>query len=247
MGELVKEYYGKELIQKQLLQQLIGKHLPRIIAFVGGGGKTTAIFFLAETLQMQGYKVIVTTTTHMHRTRDFILPDHLSNIASVLDKRGIVFTGFLEEDGKITGNNDLIERLLSMCDVVLVEADGARCQPVKAPEQWEPVIPRKTELVIGMAGCLALGKRIDTASHRPAIVSDLLRKKKSQVFTWRDLVFLLSDIKGQKKGVHCPYAVLIGQADQASPKVLSHMLLEFKQQEVTSFAVSFYKECLWRI
>ena len=37
----------------------------KIISVVGGGGKTSLIFRLAEELAEQGKKVIVTTTTHI--------------------------------------------------------------------------------------------------------------------------------------------------------------------------------------
>ena len=45
----------------------------RRIAVVGGGGKTSLIFRLAEELKATGRKVIVTTTTHMayDRTRSY--------------------------------------------------------------------------------------------------------------------------------------------------------------------------------
>ncbi|MGL6173173.1 MAG: selenium cofactor biosynthesis protein YqeC, partial [Cellulosilyticaceae bacterium] len=41
-----------------------------IIAFVGGGGKTTTIYTLARELSDQGKKVIVTTTTKMYIPRE---------------------------------------------------------------------------------------------------------------------------------------------------------------------------------
>ena len=38
---------------------------PGVIAFVGGGGKTTAMFRLAHELKVLGKKVLVTTTTNI--------------------------------------------------------------------------------------------------------------------------------------------------------------------------------------
>ena len=40
-------------------------HKPAVIAFVGGGGKTTAMFRLAHELKALGKKVLVTTTTNI--------------------------------------------------------------------------------------------------------------------------------------------------------------------------------------
>ena len=41
-----------------------------MIAFVGGGGKTTLIYELARELESVGKRVLVTTTTHMLRPKN---------------------------------------------------------------------------------------------------------------------------------------------------------------------------------
>ena len=46
-------------------------------------------------------------------------------------------------------------------DVLLIEADGARRLPLKAPRDHEPVIPPDTSLVVPVAGIDALGQPLD--------------------------------------------------------------------------------------
>lgn len=49
---------------KKPLYSLLGI-LPGITAFVGAGGKTSAIFAVCRELRQRGFSVAVTTTTHM--------------------------------------------------------------------------------------------------------------------------------------------------------------------------------------
>ncbi len=53
-------------------------------------------------------------------------------------------------------------------DYILVEADGSRRLPVKAPADHEPVIPGGTDMVIGCIGLDCLGRPMDDETvHRP--------------------------------------------------------------------------------
>ncbi|MCC5910194.1 MAG: putative selenium-dependent hydroxylase accessory protein YqeC, partial [Clostridiaceae bacterium] len=53
-------------------------------------------------------------------------------------------------------------------DVILVEADGSKRKPIKAPNHHEPVIPKGTTRVVGVIGLDALGKEINEMTvHRP--------------------------------------------------------------------------------
>jgi probable selenium-dependent hydroxylase accessory protein YqeC len=59
----------------------------------------------------------------------------------------------------------------SLCDVVLVEADGARHRPFKAPANFEPVLPDQTTTVLAVIGADALGRVIADQCHRPLRVA----------------------------------------------------------------------------
>ena len=52
----------------------------------------------------------------------------------------------------------MIARCLDLADKVIVEADGADGRPIKAPEDWEPVIPTFANLVIPVVGLDCVGK-----------------------------------------------------------------------------------------
>ena len=99
------------------------------------------------------------------------------------------------------------------CDILLIEADGSLSLPMKAPESSEPVIPDMTQLVIGVAGGSAVGRRIEEVSFRTDRVCDILQKKPEDLVTADDLASLLMHERGQKKMVFCDYRAVINQAD----------------------------------
>ena len=74
----------------------------------------------------------------------------------------MLVTGPLEGD-RTTGLNEVqISWLRKVCDThnlpLLIEADGSRQRPLKAPADHEPVIPELVETVVVVAGLTGLGK-----------------------------------------------------------------------------------------
>ena len=98
-----------------------------ITALMGSGGKTTAMYLLAEELSQRG-TVICTTSTHI------VAPDHIpvlrdpgeELLAAVLMKNRVVCAGSTAPEGKLTAPSLPWGTLASLADVVLVEADGSR-------------------------------------------------------------------------------------------------------------------------
>ena len=58
-------------------------------------------------------------------------------------------------------------------DHVLVEADGSRRRPFKAPADYEPVVPSTATMMISVIGADALGRVIADQCHRPLRVAAL--------------------------------------------------------------------------
>lgn len=174
----------------------------RVIAFVGGGGKTTLIYELARELAGVGKQVLVTTTTHMKEPKKKWEADHTVGVPCE------------EQSGKIKGvSEEAYRKLKDRCDILLVEADGAKRKPLKVPAEHEPVIPKDADMVIGMAGASAIGKTIEEGCHRAELVGKLLGKNITEVITVEDLVKVLKSEQGQKKQVSQIYRMVIGQAD----------------------------------
>ena len=191
----------------------------RTIAFVGAGGKTSAIRSLTnEIASRPGDErnwVIVTTTTRLGADENDLAPSHLidpsedqlNEIPALLAQhRSVMVTG-PELEGKWIPPKDgalnELQRIVSDYGAyLLVEADGARRCSVKAPADHEPVIPHFTDLVVPMAGLDALGQSIKSeAVHRPEIVARVVGKSRGTEIGPNQLAKLLSDTRGGLKGV----------------------------------------------
>ena len=157
-----------------------------VVSLVGAGGKTTTMFRLADELASQGWKVITTTTTMIWqeaRCEPVIMepdgPRLLEKVRGALSShnRLIVAAGLDQVQGKLIGLEPaLVDELIAVpeVDAVIVEADGARGRSLKAPADYEPIIPSSTSLLVPVAAVDALGKPLDERTvHRPEIVAHL--------------------------------------------------------------------------
>jgi probable selenium-dependent hydroxylase accessory protein YqeC len=140
----------------------------RVIAIVGGGGKTSLMFSLAAEMTEAGKRVVTTTTTKIFPPKSsqspclILLDDdpQLAGLGVCLERFGHATVGrCLLAEGKVEGVPEaVLRKLLQRAQWVVVEADGAAGRPVKAPESWEPVIPSFADLVIHMVGLDCIGR-----------------------------------------------------------------------------------------
>lgn len=182
-------------------------------AFVGGGGKSSVIAQLAREMKERKKRVVVTTTTHIALTEPFYDPEDEARISEALARTQVVTAGRRTGERRLSGGSEeALTRLRALCDVLLIEADGAHMRPFKAPEAWEPVLPAGLDIVVGVAGASALGRPIGEC-HRPQRVAALCGKAQTQLLTPQDMALVLQSRQGQKKDVQCRYEIVINQAD----------------------------------
>lgn len=159
--------------------------IPRgVTAIVGGGGKTTLMYTLAEELRSRG-RTIVCTTTHIRVPERYPLVTGPSadTVAAALERAGVVCVGTPCEDGKLTAPGLDMAALEALADVVLVEADGSRGLPLKAHAEHEPVIPAKAARVILILGADGFGRPIREVCHRPALYARLAGAEDTELVT----------------------------------------------------------------
>lgn len=204
------------------------------LAFTGSGGKTTAMFSVARQLEPP---VIVTTTTHMARYQLGLADSHVmvyspDDIVAEQIAGVMLYVGRAEGDIRLSGvQTDALARLQAIADErgipILLEADGSRRLPLKAPAQYEPVIPPFTNYVIHVSGLSGLGKPF-TAEwvHRLELFSRLTGLKGGEPITVEALARLLVHPDGGLRGVPegARRVALLNQADSPEVQGLAHHL-----------------------
>lgn len=145
-----------------------------LVSLVGGGGKSTMLFGLGDELAADGRRVILTTTTKMGRDQAMVAPtvcwDADTQCAvDALSQPGPVMVVTGGDDHKVTGPSpEVVDRLFteSDADYIIVEADGSRRRPLKAPAAHEPVVPSASTTVAILMGMDAVGRPLADVTHR---------------------------------------------------------------------------------
>lgn len=158
------------------------------IALVGAGGKTRLARRLIEEARARGWTAVFTTTTRI------LPPEGLRLVVGMeaLHENTLRESGALcvtacwlpEWDDTAAGrqqklggfSREQVDRLADFLkpDLLVVEADGSRHLPLKAPAAHEPQIPPSTTLVLVLAGLSSLGRPLDARTvHRPERVAAL--------------------------------------------------------------------------
>ena len=208
-----------------IIKRLRLNHKSRI-ALVGSGGKTTLMYQLAQDYKS---RVILTTTTHMAQNQLKKADQHFT-ISSINDIPGpddnpdgkvLLFTGPQTEKDRVVGPDpELLSRLLDLAEnwdcPLIIEADGARQLPIKAPADHEPAIPDFVNTVIVIVGLSGLGKPLNADwVHRPELFSALANTPIGAEITSQSLGQVLCSPEGGLKNIpeHARKILLINQID----------------------------------
>lgn len=144
-----------------------------LVSLVGAGGKTSLVEALASEQAAAAKAVLATTTTHIFRPSGRVLlepheqwlPDHVGRLLSpgwclTVASKSSPVQGRAKLKGLTISSVDWL-REAEAASLILVEADGARRLPLKAPRTHEPVIPMATTVLVGVLGLSGLGMPVD--------------------------------------------------------------------------------------
>ncbi|MEI2689380.1 MAG: selenium cofactor biosynthesis protein YqeC [Anaerolineae bacterium] len=202
------------LIQALRLSDVASKP---IVALAGAGGKSALLFRLGSELAAAGQATLLTATTRLRveqvnrapftllsasePTLAFELPTSLRGYGQAL-----AMAGPAGEPGKLAGlAPELVCRLAALeeVDAVVIEADGSRERPLKAPASHEPSIPTCATHVIVIAGMAAVGQPLDAATvHRPERFAALAGLSVGDLLTPQAIAAVLVHPDGGRQG--CP-------------------------------------------
>jgi hypothetical protein len=105
--------------------------------------------------------IIVFPTENQHIVLES--SDDIENLRADLLHSLVLFTGPRFEEKRTSGIPlAVMDKLLSLADEhqypLIIEADGARKKPIKAPSETEPVIPDRVTSVVVVCGLSGIGK-----------------------------------------------------------------------------------------
>ncbi len=204
------------------------------IAFVGAGGKTIALFTLArELVETPGVgdknTVLVTTSTHLGVTQAAQADHHrivateedLDQLAAEMPSGVLLVTGEPNDEGRLgSPSTDILDGLRMLAASrnlpLLIEADGARMLPLKAPALHEPAIPPFVDVVVVVAGMNGLGKPLSPKYvHRPEVFASMSGLSAGDPISARSLLAVLAHPMGGLKNIPAAARrlVLLNQAD----------------------------------
>ena len=196
------------------------------VAFVGAGGKTTAIFRMAQELA----PALITTTTHLGAWQVSMANVHFAwkpdepmpEMEATFGSGITLVTGSLDEAteryrGLTPPQLEKLRQLAGYHDLpLLIEADGARQKPLKAPAEHEPVIPEFVETVVVVAGLSGLDMPLtDEHVHRAQRFAELSGLKIDEAVTAGELVDVMVHAEGGLKNIpaRARRVALLNQAD----------------------------------
>lgn len=194
-----------------------------VVSLVGGGGKTTLLYAMAAFCARRGWRVLVTTTTHIMQPPGGVWAQTETELFQLWWQGGYAAAGTAAPDGKLTiPPQPQLERWMQLADIVLIEADGAKRMHCKAPAAHEPVLLPQCDTVLAVAGLSALGHPLRKVCFRAELAAELLCVPQDAQLAPELLAKLLADGSGGKKDVgdRSFYAVL-NQADTEEQAALA--------------------------
>lgn len=231
--------WSENLWEGLSLEERLNGKKPYVIAFVGAGGKTSLIRRLAWEGRARGRKVLVATTTHMFRPAAYgVLSQRAEDVAFQLEQKGLAVAGRASGEEKIAYVGDeLYGQICPLADLVLVEADGSKRLPVKAPRPGEPVVPENADMVLAVLGLSALGEPAEEKCFRLEQACRLMdeygrkdyRKDGRWILKPEDLACLMENGYGKPLRLGRPELSVLpvfNQADGENSRLLARKLLE---------------------
>jgi len=202
------------------------------------------MFQLAKELAGQSTHVLVTTSTHLGREQVNLAHHHLilnsrANIPNLNAlKKGINCISGAWDDvserwqGLTLNQLDHLSQFAHQAGIpLLIEADGSRHLPIKAPAEHEPLIPAFVDAVIVTAGLNGLHQPLGAEwVHRPQIYAELSGLNLGDLLTPSSLATVLCHPRGGLKNIppHSRKICLLTHADdiqsQAESRHLSQLL-----------------------
>jgi probable selenium-dependent hydroxylase accessory protein YqeC len=210
------------------LIRALGLETSQVISFCGSGGKTSLMAALVREFAARGGERIVATTTTKMGIDEVDGPwracraEGMADLLAGIGKETAAVLAYRAVDsrrGRLLGlPAETIDALakLDRFTRILVEADGSRRRPLKAPCAHEPVFPASTDVVVMVAGLSGLGLPLsDDTVFRPDSWAALTGCQRSERVTAEALARVITHRDGLARGApsQARRVLFLNQAD----------------------------------
>lgn len=179
-----------------------------VIAICGAGGKTSLMAALTREIGASGERVLASTTTKLAESEldgpwQPLCAADADDVVAQAEKAAGPVLAYREVDhraGKLIGYGpEVIDAIAERghFDRIIIEADGSRGRPLKAPGENEPVIPSSTDAIVIVAGASGFGQPVDDRTiFRPDRWMDLADSRPPQTVTPDSLARVVAHPQG---------------------------------------------------
>ena len=203
-----------------------------IVALVGGGCKSTLLSALGE---LHGRGTVLTTTTKMGSDQvggaNLLIRPSKKELSIALGETSPLLIWDRVDGEKAFGvDPSLPESWLPEATRVIVEADGARRHPAKAPAPYEPVLPLGVTTVIAVIGADAIDRVIEDQCHRPLRVAAVVNCSPYERLTPQRAAVLLLDSNGSRKGLEngMRFVIAITKVSTKNQNIVNRLVEELQ-------------------
>jgi molybdenum cofactor cytidylyltransferase len=222
-----------------------------VVAFVGGGGKTTAMYRLCAEAAAHGLHAVASGTARFtepagNRQAPLVIDEDERRLVSGVHSRLAAASWVIAASGRGSKKRLLpvsfgtVSALAAdpLVGLLALEADGSALRAFKAPAEHEPVVPPSATLVVVVVGADIFGRTLTgDAVHRPERVAELTGSSPGAVVTPEMVAAVLAHREGGRKGVPegARFAVLINKVTSRRlepARAAARLLLERGVQRV---------------
>ena len=222
----------------------LGDH--SLVALVGGGGKTSLMHALGRTLRGS---TVLTTTVKMGADQPdghpVLIDPSDGDVITAAATEPVVVWSRVEGQKAIGVDPARCDAWFTAVDHVVVEADGSRQSPFKAPANFEPVMPRTTTVVASLIGIDAIDRVIADRCHRPMRVAALAGVRPYDRLTVAGAARVLQHERGQRRSVPpgARFVVVVTKVDTASMGWFVELADELERGGVEVIGIRHLSEC----
>lgn len=225
--------------------ELMSLNDKNMIAIQGAGGKTSTLFKLKDEFRLSNKSCLISTTTKMGR----VSKENFDFLWEATDKSRhndgkIYFASQSHTDTKEIGfEPEFFDKIFGegLFSNIILETDGAKTRPIKAPREDEPLNPKSITHCVGVMGLDSVNKPFDERfCHRKEYMEKIIGNPKT--LTTESYAEIINSNRGLfKNSYDAKKFLILNKADTKQDIENAMDIIERIDVDVKIFVMSFGK------